>query len=397
MYNVGFGDCFLLTFPAPDRPRKVLIDSGTHPAGGAPHAMADVVGRIIADVTEDGGPRIDVVVGTHRHRDHVSGFAQDAWQEVKVGEVWLPWTEHPRDPQARAIRETQGRIARHLTLALNRPGADRGLRDLAANSLPNEAAMLTLHEGFGGRPRRRFLPPRRRDRRVFAPALLPGVLVRCLGPSRDPEVIRDMDPPVGQSYLQLIDTAEDASPQDDDPFQRRWAVEAQAFRQAHPELALNVTDLEAVHGAGGEHERAVAVALERAVNGTSLMLMFSTGKAHLLFPGDAQWGTWRVVLDDPEWRAVLGRTSFYKVGHHGSHNATPIRFVKEMLPKGDNVWAMISTRPVEAWPQIPKAELLGALKRKTKQVIRSDQEATASPPGFTRNGDVFIDAEVPIR
>ena len=36
MYNVGFGDCFLITFPAPDRPRKVLVDCGFHAAGPPP-------------------------------------------------------------------------------------------------------------------------------------------------------------------------------------------------------------------------------------------------------------------------------------------------------------------------------------------------------------------------
>jgi beta-lactamase superfamily II metal-dependent hydrolase len=399
MYNVGFGDCFLLTFPAADRPRKVLIDCGTHPSGDALHPLPDVVERVIEDVTEGGRPRIDVVIGTHRHRDHVSGFANAAWQKVEVGEVWLPWTEHPVDPQAKALRETQGRIARHLNLALARTGADEGLRAFALNSLPNEAAMLTLHEGFAGGPRRRFLPQPRRKRRVFEPALLPGVVIRCLGPSRDPEVIRDMDPPVGQSYLRLIDTADSAdsaAPRDNDPFLERWTVEPNEFGDAYPELALLPPDLKAVHDAGGEHELSVAVALEKAVNGTSLMLMFSMGKAHLLFPGDAQWGTWQVVLNDPEWRAVLSRTTFYKVGHHGSHNATPVDFVENVLPDGNAFWAMISTRPVKAWPHIPKEELLNRLKKKSRKIIRSDLATPANPIGFTRNGTMSIDAAIPI-
>ena len=36
MYNVGFGDSFLLTFPADDRPRRVLVDCGNHAAGPPP-------------------------------------------------------------------------------------------------------------------------------------------------------------------------------------------------------------------------------------------------------------------------------------------------------------------------------------------------------------------------
>ena len=30
MYNAGFGDCFLITIPAPDRPRRILVDCGKH-------------------------------------------------------------------------------------------------------------------------------------------------------------------------------------------------------------------------------------------------------------------------------------------------------------------------------------------------------------------------------
>ena len=62
--------------------------------------MATIVDRIIEDVTdEDGVPRIDVVVATHRHKDHVSGFGNAKWNSVEVKEVWMPWTEDPTDEE----------------------------------------------------------------------------------------------------------------------------------------------------------------------------------------------------------------------------------------------------------------------------------------------------------
>ena len=36
MYNVGFGDCFLLTLSTTAGPRRMLIDCGTHPASTGP-------------------------------------------------------------------------------------------------------------------------------------------------------------------------------------------------------------------------------------------------------------------------------------------------------------------------------------------------------------------------
>ena len=74
MYNVGFGDAFLVAIPAADGVRRILFDCGSIAAPEG-RAISDVVERIVRDVSgPDGVPRIDVVVATHRHRDHVSGF-----------------------------------------------------------------------------------------------------------------------------------------------------------------------------------------------------------------------------------------------------------------------------------------------------------------------------------
>src|SRR6185436_12514785 len=118
MYNVGFGDSFLLRFPCKDQERTMLIDVGVHPAGPGPHTMSEVVDQIIEDVSDGGDPRIDIVVCTHRHRDHVLGFENEKWKDVEVGEVWMPWTEDPKDPKARKIRDTQSKKAQSIALAL---------------------------------------------------------------------------------------------------------------------------------------------------------------------------------------------------------------------------------------------------------------------------------------
>src|SRR5262249_45574919 len=309
----------------------------------------DVVDSIIEDVKDkDGKPRIDVVVATHRHRDHVSGFASSAWGDVEVKEVWMPWTEDPTDPEAAHIRDVQSRLALTLHAELTRLNADADLIDLAANALSNEAAMQTLHSGFAGNPRRQFLPPRDRQKCTFSVDSLPGVTVHAMGPSFSEDVIADMDPPKGKSYLQLVESAaaerEDPRP----PFPGDWTVDAPAG------LELTAEERQIVESAGEDDESVVAAALDGAVNRTSLGLMFQIGKASFLFPGDAQWGTWNMILEDPEWSALLGKTTFLKVGHHGSHNATPKPFVEDILPKPPaDLWAMVSTIHRGNWP-IPK-------------------------------------------
>jgi beta-lactamase superfamily II metal-dependent hydrolase len=402
MYNVGFGDAFLLVFPAPDRPRKVLIDCGVHFQGKNPKApIKEIVKQIIADVTEDSGPRIDLVIATHRHQDHVEGFDDASWKQVEVGEVWLPWTEDYTDPDANAILEAQSSKAKKLSRVLEKmvalPGrfglsaarvaALEALKAFSANSLSNAEAMATLHEGFKGGKTipRQYLPFKERNRNSFEPGVLPGVNVHILGPSRDPEVIRDMDPSGNEEWLRLMEMMASADYEPHQPFHEGWSEASEKFDPDH--RLLKLSELKMIEKIGEGTELNVAVQLEKAVNGTSLMIIFQMGRAWLLFPGDAQNGTWKTALADTEWRELMGRTNFYKIGHHGSHNATPKEFVFDVLRK--NFKAMTPVRPIKTFKFIPKTELMAALKAKPGKIARADKPAE-DPKGFSRDPKDFI-------
>jgi hypothetical protein len=242
----------------------------------------------------------------------------------------------------------------------------------------NDRAMNTLHNGFSGNPKRRFLSAKpggvrtsKTERsggvRTLETDALPGVKIHILGPSRNPDVIRDMNPPKGESYLRLCRAADTNTGLPPAPFPAE-------FREADYRGGfgtLSEGDLQEIERAGAMSDPAIAVALDQAVNGTSLMLMLEISGAFLLFPGDAQWGTWKAVMEDPEWREMLCRVKFYKIGHHGSHNATPIDFVEKMIP--DGIWAMASTLTRRIWPDIPRERLLTRLAEKHASIARSDQ------------------------
>ena len=76
----------------------------------------------------------------------------------------------------------------------------------------------------------------------------------------------------------------------------------------------------------------LAIQLDKRTNNSSLVLAFEfvDTKRVLLFVGDAQVGNWlswkdvhgRSGTHTVTARDLLARTVFYKVGHHGSHNAT---------------------------------------------------------------------------
>ena len=67
--------------------------------------------------------------------------------------------------------------------------------------------------------------------------------------------------------------------------------------------------------------------MDGVLNNTSLIMLIHIGDTKLLFPGDAQIENWSYALfDAPDHEDILDRlshTNLYKVGHHGSLNATP--------------------------------------------------------------------------
>src|SRR5205085_2316910 len=141
-------------------------------------------------------------------------------------------------------------------------------------ALSNDKAMATLHSGFHGDPLRRFLPTKQPDQQTIKTDALPGVLVHVMGPSHSESVIRDMDPPAGQSYLRLIDSTTLAVSVPD-PFNEDWWMPIGDPSIAH--LPLSDDDRKTVEAVGQGLESLVAVALDKAVNGTSLMLMLQIG------------------------------------------------------------------------------------------------------------------------
>src|SRR5581483_12445647 len=91
MYRQGLGDCFLVALPRVEsvRPYYILIDCGVvlGTPGGAERMRA-----VAKDIVSATNGHIDLLIATHEHWDHVSGFlqAQDVFRGLTVDEIWLP-------------------------------------------------------------------------------------------------------------------------------------------------------------------------------------------------------------------------------------------------------------------------------------------------------------------
>ena len=112
--------------------------------------------------------------------------------------------------------------------------------------------------------------------------------------------------------------------------------------------------------------------LDNAMNNTSLILVFEAGSKRLLFPGDAQLENWSAALADAKIRSFLATVDLYKVGHHGSENATPRLGLWEGFAKrGPKFRTLLSTHAGE-YNGVPRASLHEALEQKSELLTTED-------------------------
>ena len=131
-YNVGFGDCILITVTYRDHQRRhMLIDFGSTKAAGT--NLRTTANALRA---ETGGEGIAVAIVTHQHRDHIAGFAtkplrgDDPVAALQPKLLIRPWMDQPEPasvgPRSRRHAELLHRMDSLVTAARSVPAARRG-------------------------------------------------------------------------------------------------------------------------------------------------------------------------------------------------------------------------------------------------------------------------------
>jgi hypothetical protein len=454
MYRVGgLGDCFLLAFRTrARRARYMLIDCGVFLGTKDGSKRLQAVARDIQAAT---GGRIHVLVATHEHWDHLSGFqyARKIFDQIEVDEAWLAWTESPGHPLAEQMRKRRALTLRaldtalHQLQALHHPLAGRIEGILSFHDFLAADTKLTGSAGLIQYPQQkakvtRYLTP---TQPPLTWSDVQGVRVFVLGPPEDEKLLTRSDPSglegevyerpeslntAAAFYASVLagDDPSRLSPAEEDifnrslPFDRKHSIRIQEasrhpdygrFFQQHygfakgPERDPSSAGDQSPagnQGLAGDQDPIVqgpewrridmdwwgqvenlALHLDRDTNNTSLALAIELpGGKVLLFPGDAQVGNWHSWhnLSWPEEKGepvtpaqLLQRTVLYKVGHHGSHNATLRDKGLELMTRPDLV-AMIPVYKDAAeqrgWA-MPFPSLLARLKEKTRgRILYSD-------------------------
>ncbi|HMG46372.1 MAG TPA: hypothetical protein VK614_02800 [Allosphingosinicella sp.] len=396
MYRVGFGDFFLLSVPAEGGGMAhVLIDCGVHA-----HDLG-VMDEAVAQLKADTDGRLALVIMTHRHADHISGFgsAREIFETFQVERVWMSWFEKPDDKEAAAIQAGIVATAQHLqsALAARAKPDEEEFAHMAENALGvakkggNAAALEMLHSfktpDGGPTPVDYYAAD---ETPTLPPSLVSaGLQAEILGPPRDLALVAQMDNAAHQ-YLASDDAGDEDGPTG--PFSSAYRVAG--FDWAEPLFPLD----QIRKNIEKWQPKVLAAAAQRAdnaLNNQSLVVLFTLRGKTMLFSGDAQWGNWaNFLFGGPigtpghtalteKSQSILANLDFYKVGHHGSTNATPMDVV-EAMRKG--CVAMCSTDAgaygKEArGTEVPRIPLMTALSEKTQnQLARSDQVAVGKEP-----------------
>ena len=396
-YNVGFGDCLLLSFTYPGpidgrAERHVLVDFGSNKSAKGGPTLRQVAAQIEADTHG----KLDVVVLTHRHRDHLAGFdpAQGGGTIVRLAPdaIVRPWTEVPggggpalAGSGSRQLLDVLGaghRFASELT-SIPRSGrltdAQTALYGLAAMQLGNDRAIAQLDD-LASRNAAHYL--RFGDPLILD--MLPGVSVSVLGPP-DPDMwpaVRKQAAKSTEYWLGAggADPSALASEAAGDPVV--MVGDAAALLEPGPgRWLIDRLDGQLVRSA----ERLVHQ-LDSVLNNTSLVLLVEAAGHKMLLPGDAEIENWGYALTGaPDHEAIRDRlrgVDLYKVGHHGSRNATPKQSLFPLLsqtppPERAAVMSTLVGFYGKANP-VPSQALLDALSQPPFRLLRTDVVAATT-------------------
>ena len=400
MYRTGFGDCFLITLGTAEDARHVLVDFGAHM-----HGEIGTMPGVMANIEETTKKKLSVLVATHRHRDHISGFGQfaDRFGGFDIGEVWMPWTDDPKDPDAASLNAKHlalyATLEQHLAAVKATGPVARAARAALQNLAGNDKATTELARGFGTGATIRYLKAGQSFDKVGD---VGGLSAQVLGPPGDKAFLSRMNPPADQHFLTGPgDTRRGARPFPGYELHVDEADFKQAVAANQP--VASASDVKALKHSAENPASRLALFLDSVRNNTSLVIVFRYKGKTLLFPGDAQWGNWQSWIGTPAAKALLAEVDFLKISHHGSENATPVDVVNDLRANG--LAAMVSTQ-ITPFPTIPRIPLLDAIQQHCEGhiLVRSDwidvdkapKAPKAMPPLPTafKPGDLWFDCSL---
>jgi hypothetical protein len=222
----------------------------------------------------------------------------------------------------------------------------------------------------------------------------------------DAALYTPFDPRVGARLDRALKLAETSAPHEEEAlvsFLREHYV-GPAAEGAFPDQTRRRIDAEWLSQANE-----FALKLDNATNNTSLVLAVEIVKtgAVLLFAADAQAGNW-LSWEKLDWELedgtvitapdLLRRTVFYKVGHHGSHNATMKQKGLELMESEELVaFIPVDKKMARAkrWSRMPLPALVERLEeRAAGRVLQSDEDVPKPLAGRVEATELYFEYRI---
>jgi beta-lactamase superfamily II metal-dependent hydrolase len=401
-FNVGLGDCIYVRVPDTGGAKHLLIDCGNkfgteEDLSAAVRSLKEILPEVPG---KPGVRRLDLLVATHAHEDHVRGFDPEAFDGLEIGQLWMSVAmkkDHPQAEESRALQSFALASLERLQFS-----STPGMAELAESmlALSKKTGMDTLvnlpvgkrlyvHADTPAKELKVFKHPKS-ALKVLAPMFDVDGYYLGRGTSEALKGFRAMREKVGGFVEGAVPAAgpvtppANVSPEDFGLLRRSLTDNCLAFVLKDGEL----------------------------VNNTSVVLLLEWRGRRLLFTGDAEVktaaqgefqkdkgnGSWNVMWHLHQDGALSKPVDFLKVGHHGSYNATPwtgktkdgaehpINKILDRLlplPKDGEVpaerYALVSTARTNGYPTIPDPALMMELGKRVSNVKPYEEPTDRTP------------------
>lgn len=344
-YNVGCGDCIYVRIPGPKGGFNILIDCGKK---GGDELLKKAMSHLKAALppgSKAGTRRLDLLVATHRHEDHIKGFDPALFKNIEVKNIWMSVAMDPAHPQAEGVNRLHAFVGTAMrALASSGQALSPDVEMLASMyGVSNEQADTLLMETL---PKANGITPRFvHSGMKHGLALPPDTKIHILAPEKDIDHFY-----LGEKLDQTLNSFRGISESLGGSSRRKAAatvapsnISGADFRVLQSRMLSNALEF---------------AAKESSIqNNLSVVLLIEWKKRRLLFVGDAEWegefkdgkhnGSWNVMWEKHRDGHLKQPLDFLKVGHHGSINATPPpaseKPVSSREPRADGIFTVLDT------------------------------------------------------